>query len=97
MLANVKTRGGKPDRMFAFGFDSADQAYLIHASHIGRVGMDFHIAAPSLNPNEVTTVLGIQPDKFAMRGDERRNFAIYQIDGMENEEQSIVPSRAKPN
>ena len=37
--------------------------------------MDFLITTLSLNPNEVTAVLGIQPDKFAMRGDERRNHA----------------------
>lgn len=45
----------------------------LHASHIGRVGVDFFVASPSLNPSEVTEALGIQPDKFARRGDERRN------------------------
>lgn len=46
----------------------------LHASHIGRVGVDFYMASPSLNPSEVTAALGIQPDKFASRGDERRNY-----------------------
>ena len=46
-----------------------------HASHIGRVRVNFLIAAPDLNPQEVTAVLGIQPDKVAQRGDERRNAA----------------------
>jgi len=45
----------------------------LHASHIGRVGVDFYVASPALNPSEVTAALGIQPDKFASRGDERRN------------------------
>jgi hypothetical protein len=47
----------------------------LHASHIGRVGVDFCISAPSLKPNEVTTVLSIEPDRFANRGDERKNHA----------------------
>ncbi len=46
----------------------------LHASHIGRVGVDFFVASPSLNPSEVTAALGIQPDDFASRGDERRNY-----------------------
>ena len=36
MLANIKTRGGKPDRMFGFGFDSPDQAYLTRGSETGE-------------------------------------------------------------
>lgn len=36
LLANVKTRGGKPDRMFGFGFDSSDQAYLTRGSETGE-------------------------------------------------------------
>jgi hypothetical protein len=46
----------------------------LHASHIGRVGVDFYVASPSLEPSEVTAALGIQPDEFAKRGDERRNY-----------------------
>ena len=36
LLNNVKTRGGKPDRMFGFGFDSSDQAYLTRGSETGE-------------------------------------------------------------
>lgn len=36
LLANVKTRGGKPDRMFGFGFDSSDQAYLTRGNETGE-------------------------------------------------------------
>lgn len=36
LLANVKTRGGKPDRMFGFGFDSPDEAYLTRGSETGE-------------------------------------------------------------
>ena len=35
LLANVKTRAGRPDRMFGFGFDSSDQAYLTRGSETG--------------------------------------------------------------
>ncbi len=45
----------------------------LHASHLGRVSADFYVASPFLNPSEVTATLGIQPDEFASRGDERRN------------------------
>lgn len=46
----------------------------LHASHIGRVEVDFYVGSPSLNPSEVTAALGIQPDRFASRGDECRNY-----------------------
>jgi hypothetical protein len=36
LLSKVKTRGGKPDRMFGFGFDSSDQAYLTRGSETGE-------------------------------------------------------------
>jgi len=36
LMSNVKTRGGKPDKMFGFGFDSADQAYLTRGSETGE-------------------------------------------------------------
>lgn len=50
----------------------------LHSSHIGRVEVDFYVSSPSLNPSEVTAALGIQPDEFASRGDERRNY----VDGL---------------
>jgi hypothetical protein len=33
-----------------------------HASHIGRVAVSFHLSSPTLDPNEVTRVLGIAPE-----------------------------------
>jgi hypothetical protein len=36
LLASVKTRGGKPDRMFGFGFDSSDEAWLTRGSESGE-------------------------------------------------------------
>jgi hypothetical protein len=36
LLASVKTRGGKPDRMFGFGFDSSDEAWLTRGSETGE-------------------------------------------------------------
>jgi hypothetical protein len=46
----------------------------LHASHIGRIGVDFYLESPTLAPSEVTAALGLQPDKFASRGDARRNY-----------------------
>jgi hypothetical protein len=36
LLASVKTRSGKPDKMFGFGFDSANEAYLTRGSETGE-------------------------------------------------------------
>jgi hypothetical protein len=47
----------------------------LHASHIGRVCVDFYLSSPSLDPSKVTEALGLQPDKSAKRGDERSNYA----------------------
>ena len=47
----------------------------LHASHIRRVGVDFYLSSPSLDPGEVTEALSLQPDKSAKRGDERRNYS----------------------
>ncbi|HZE71630.1 MAG TPA: DUF4279 domain-containing protein [Pyrinomonadaceae bacterium] len=33
-----------------------------HASHIGRVAVSFHLSSPTLDPNEVTRVLGVAPE-----------------------------------
>ena len=34
----------------------------LHASHIGRVGVSFHLSSPTLDPDEVTRALKISPD-----------------------------------
>jgi hypothetical protein len=47
----------------------------LHAAHIGRVGVDFYLSLPSLDPSKVTEGLGLQPDESAKRGDERKNYA----------------------
>jgi hypothetical protein len=36
LMSSVKTRGGKPDKMFGFGFDSPDQAYLTRGNETGE-------------------------------------------------------------
>jgi hypothetical protein len=42
-----------------------------HASHIGRVNVDFVLFGPDLEPTEVSVALGIQPDSSGRKGDER--------------------------
>ena len=34
----------------------------LHASHIGRVAVSFHLSSPTLNPDDVTTALHIDPE-----------------------------------
>jgi hypothetical protein len=46
----------------------------LHASHIGRVKVEFCLSAFELEPATITDWTGIQPDKMARRGDERRNY-----------------------
>jgi hypothetical protein len=36
LLTSVRTRGGKPDRMFGFGFDLPTQAYLTRGNETGE-------------------------------------------------------------
>ena len=36
LLSEIKTKGGKPDLMFSFGFDSSDQAYLTRGNETGE-------------------------------------------------------------
>jgi hypothetical protein len=51
-----------------------DQINEEHASHIGRVKVDFFVSALALEPAKVTEWIGLQPDKMARCGDERRNY-----------------------
>lgn len=44
------------------------------ASHFGRVKVDFCLSARDLDPEAVSQVTGLQPDRTAKRGDERRNY-----------------------
>ena len=44
-----------------------------HASHIGRVKVDFSLSALDLDPGAISLVTGLKPDRAAKRGDERRN------------------------
>jgi hypothetical protein len=57
MLANIKTRGGKPDRMFGFGFDSPDQAYLTRGSETGE-HIDYSAHLFTRQINHIRRVLG---------------------------------------
>lgn len=45
-----------------------------YESHIGRVEVSFFLSATNLDPHEVTKITGLNPDKIAKRGDERRNY-----------------------
>ena len=45
-----------------------------HASHIGRVKAEFYLSARDLDPEAVSQITGVQPDRAARRGDERRNY-----------------------
>jgi Domain of unknown function (DUF4279) len=38
----------------------------LHASHIGRVAVSFHLSSPTLDANEVTRVLGISPELISV-------------------------------
>lgn len=51
-----------------------DDIDAFHASHIGRVKVDFCLSARDLDPEAVSQVTGLQPDRTAKRGDERRNY-----------------------
>ena len=46
----------------------------LHASHIGKVKVEFFLSALALEPSTITDWTGIQPDRMARRGDERRNY-----------------------
>jgi hypothetical protein len=45
----------------------------LHLSHIRKVEVGFVISGVNLDPKTITSALGLQPDFFAARGDERRN------------------------
>ena len=45
-----------------------------HASHIGRVQVSFFLSALELDPDAISEITGLNPDKKAKRGDERRNY-----------------------
>lgn len=45
-----------------------------HASHIGRVQVSFFLSALDLDPNAISEMTRLNPDKTARRGDERRNY-----------------------
>jgi hypothetical protein len=45
----------------------------LHASHIRRVNVGFIISGPKVDPGELSTLLKLQPDSSAQKGDERRN------------------------
>ena len=45
-----------------------------HASHIGRVKVDFLLSALDLDPETITERTGLHPDRSAKRGDLRRNY-----------------------
>lgn len=47
----------------------------LHAGHIREVAVTFSVSAPDLDPDAVTAATGLQPDRQARRGDERRNRA----------------------
>src|SRR5260370_35473087 len=34
----------------------------LHASHIGRVAVSFHLSSPTLKPEDVTSALGVNPE-----------------------------------
>ena len=46
-----------------------------HEAHIRGVAVTFSVSAPDLDPDAVTVATGLQPDRQARRGDERRNRA----------------------
>jgi hypothetical protein len=50
-----------------------------HASHIGTVQVSFFLSALDLNPDAISEVTGLNPDKTAKRGDDRRNYKGGQI------------------
>ena len=45
-----------------------------HASHIVRVKVDFLVSSYDLDPTAITHLIGLNPDKSAKRGDERKNY-----------------------
>ena len=45
-----------------------------HASHIGRVKADFYVSARDLDPNSISQITGLQANRSAKRGQERRNY-----------------------
>ncbi|HKR60079.1 MAG TPA: DUF4279 domain-containing protein, partial [Pyrinomonadaceae bacterium] len=45
-----------------------------HASHIGRVQVSFFLSASDLDPDAISEITGLDPDKTAKRGDQRRNY-----------------------
>lgn len=45
-----------------------------HAGHIREVAVSFCVTAPDLDPDSLSTLTGLQSDRQARRGDERRNY-----------------------
>jgi hypothetical protein len=45
----------------------------LHAFHIRRVNVGFVISGPKVDPELLSTLLKIQPDSSARKGDEKRN------------------------
>lgn len=61
LLANVKTRAGNPEKMFGFGFDSSNQAYLTRGSETGEhVDYSAHLFVRQIS--RICRALGDDPD-----------------------------------
>lgn len=45
-----------------------------YAAHIGRVQVDFYLLARNLDPDAISQITGLKPDRTARLGDERRNY-----------------------
>src|SRR5215204_5355782 len=50
-----------------------------HASHIGRVSVEYSISGPSLDPDELTALIGVTPSQVFRHGEPRFNYARDQV------------------
>jgi hypothetical protein len=61
----------------------------LHASHIGRVAVSFHLSSPTLNPQDVTSALGINPELVSVPPSTHGFWSVTSQDKV----QGFVPSK----
>jgi len=52
----------------------------LYEAHIREVAVDFDLTAPGLDPDAVSSEIGVAPSQSARRGDERSSFTGHLLD-----------------
>src|SRR5438132_947133 len=52
-----------------------DSDDVLHAEHLSRLSVSLRVAGDTLDPDEITVILGVEPDFSARKGEARRQRA----------------------